>query len=170
MGAETELTELRRRVARLERWLVTAYATLVAAVIVAGVCTPWVVQRARRDDETPWSVLGYVFQPLGTGDDLPFMITLLIGFLGLLLVILLIFLLVLLAAVRGTITDRGRPLRRVLVTLGIIGAAVVVLLSLLTLRVESNAFAPGGLILLLGMLGILPLLTPAARPLVSTEP
>lgn len=166
MTDETGMIELRERVGRLERWMIAAYTIVVAAILIAGLCVPWVVQRAGREDEAPWSVLGYIVQPLETGDDVPFTIALLIGFLGLLAVILLIFVTVLLPAARGTMTDRGHLFRRTLLILGIVGAAVVVLLSLMALNVESNAFAPGGLVLLLGMLGVLPLLGPAARPLV----
>lgn len=164
---EFELIELRARVAQLERLLVATYGIILTTVIVVGLSVPWVVQRAGRDDETPWSVLAYVFQPLATDDDVPIAIAMLIGFIGLLAVVVLIVAVVVVAAARGTLTDRGRRLGRVLVNLGLVGAVVVVLLSLIALRVGSNAFGPGGLILLLGVLGVLPLLSQAARPLVS---
>lgn len=164
-----ELIDLRARVAKLERLLVATYGIILTVVMVVGLSLPFLVEHAGRDDEEPWSVLGYVFQPPDFSDHVPFAIAMIIGFIGLLVVVLLILLIVVLAAARGTMTDRSYRYGRVLVTLGIIGATVVVLLSLIALRLGIEATGPGGLILLLGMLGVLPLLSQAGRSLVSDK-
>lgn len=166
--------ELARRVARLERILVGAYALVTAALLIAGLTVPFFTSRDTRGDsrvDTPVSVFVVLFKPgmapADSGEDGTLSALFMTGFIGLFGVVLLLFILVALAAFRALRT----PLRRAgwaLVALGIIGAFV--LLSF-TLKAASNHVPDtpgwGAVVLLLGLLAVVPLLTRRAAPLVS---
>jgi len=166
--------DLARRVVRLERILIGAYALVTAALLLGGLTVPFFTSRDTRGDshvDTPVSVAVVLFKPgmapADSGEDATLSALFMTGFAGLFGVVVLLLILVALAAFRALRT----PLRRIgwaLVALGIIGAFV--LLSF-TLKAASNHVPDtpgwGAVVLLLGLLAIVPLLTRKAAPLVA---
>lgn len=172
MSDQSELADLRARVGRLERVLVGGYALIVGTLLFLGVWWPFLTEDSGGSDETRHTVMSFVFTaPLeqATGDALALGIATLIGFIGLLLVILLVILGVLPSAARRSMTDLVRRMAKVLSVLGTIGAGVVIIFGLISLRADDSSFGWGGVILLVGMLLTFPFSSQAARPLVSAE-
>lgn len=164
----TDVHNLKRRIAALERLIVSAYCLAVSIVIVVGLLTPFVTEHVGEDDETSWSVLNYIFNLPTDAEEGPgpLAVAFLIGFIGLALVSISILFAFLLPAARGTLTERWILLGRVLVALGAIGAVFVLLFSVSVSGTARTELGAGSIILPVGMLALLPLLTSAARPYV----
>ncbi|MFJ3956018.1 hypothetical protein [Arthrobacter sp. NPDC090010] len=160
---------------RLWRLATGAYALFVAVLVLAGLGTSFFTIRDTRGDshvDTPVSVLVVIFRrgiapSAEAGDDPTTSALFMTGFIGLLVVALLVVIVLVFAACRALTT----PMRRIswlLMTLGVIGALVLLGFTLRAAGAhQSDSPGWGGFILLLGMIGISPLLTRAAAPLVS---
>lgn len=166
---DVTIVRLETRVHRLERLLVGGYAAIVAALLALGLLVPFATDRVGEDDEYALSVISFLGSIGEVREPIDFAgILLLTGFIGLLIVALLLIGTVI-AAGRGLLSDRWRRISRILAALGIIGAVVVVIFSFMAGSNRFGDFGFGGLVLLAGMLGVLPLLSDAAEPLVSTD-
>ncbi|MGO4452705.1 hypothetical protein [Arthrobacter sp. RAF14] len=167
--------ELERRIARLERLMVSAYAVILGALLIAGLSLPIFTARDTRGDsrvDTPVSVFSVVFKrgvapEASSGDDPALSALFMIGFVGLLIVTVLLLVLLVIAACRALTI----PVRRagwILVTLGIIGAFVLLTFTMMAASShESDRPGWGAVVLMLGVLGVLPLLTRSAASMVS---
>ncbi|MEZ2370293.1 hypothetical protein [Arthrobacter sp. RCC_34] len=169
------IRELEARIARLERVAVGAYDVILGALLIAGLTVPIFTTRETRGDsrvDTPVSVFTVIFQrgiapDSSSGDDPALSALFMIGFVGLLVVTVLLIVLLLVAAARALTV----PLRRagwILVTLGIIGAFVLLTFTMMAAsNHESDKPGWGAVLLMLGVLGVIPLLTRAAASLMS---
>ncbi|WP_300265344.1 hypothetical protein [Microbacterium sp.] len=167
MSAEnTDARNLKWRIAALERLILSVYCLAVSVLIIVGLLTPFLTEHVGEDNETSWSVLNYLFNLPTDADEGPGLLAVafMIGFIGLTLVSILILFAFLLPAARRTLTERWLMIGRVLVALGVIGAAIVLLFSLSALGTVRTEMGAGSIILLVGMLALVPLLTSAARP------
>jgi len=169
MGDGANPQSLGMRAHRIAHPVVAAYAAAIALVLVLGVLLPFGTDDVGSADERVWSVLGLPFVgiPAIRGEIDALGISLVLGFVGLLVVVALVIALVLAPAARGAL-DRPRRVRaEVLVALGVLGALIISFFSAQAGAVQSGATGPGGHLLIVGMLSAIPLLTPSARPFVS---
>lgn len=165
--------DLRDRIARLERLLVTAYTLVVAALLLVGFFSPFMVNDAGRSDEESISlpsVIGLFFgtDSASNSDEAPRDALIVTGFIGLAVVVWLILLLALPAAAIGSLRGKLLLSARILVGLGLLGSLVPVCFSIAAISREGSTFGGGGIILLGGMIAALILTLPAAQPLVGT--
>ncbi|MEZ2370294.1 hypothetical protein [Arthrobacter sp. RCC_34] len=170
--------ELGQRVDRLERLAVGAYAVFIGAMLFAGLCTPFLTMRDVSGDfheSTSLSVLSSFFATNALHRqgfiDNAVLTALFLGSSLLLLVLAVLLLLVLITATRGRLAGQGRRLGSVVVGLGLLCSLVLaVLVPMAVSYRQPHELGWGGIVLLLGTLGVVPLLTRAADPLVSPQP
>jgi len=169
--------ELGQRLARLERILVSVYALVLAALLIAGLSVPFFTSRDTRGDshvDTPVSVLRVIFKSgtapsTDSSGDAVLSVLFTIGFIGLLAVVVLLLVLLAVAAAKA-LTVWGRRAGWILVMLGIIGALVLLTFTLMAAgNHEPDTPGWGAVVLLLGVLGVIPLLTRGAASLVSAS-
>lgn len=134
--------------------MLRAWCVVIGTVLVAGALIPYAVEDPDSEHPISWSVLSTL--PLasqeqseteggGSGEGVLFII----GFLGLALVV--VAMLVTLAPVMRRTAGRATLVTmRVLITLGAIGAVVVLLLTVMVLGDSSVQARPGAVVLLLG--------------------
>lgn len=172
----TRLHDLARRVDSLESLLLRTWCAVVAALLIAGSLIPFGYGTERGEPFNPsvvtfpWRMIANAGGEDGTdGPELAVGVLAIIGFLGLLAVVL---------AMLGTLTavagrdagDGAVRFARVLRVLALIGAAVVLIFTLLHMNSKLPDTSPGvgGLVLLAGVIGYSALLVPGVRSLWHT--
>ncbi|UYO97619.1 hypothetical protein OED01_02475 [Microbacterium sp. M28] len=163
-----EIRTLQARVDQLERMLVGTYALVIALALVLGLVLPYATQRSGEGDEKAWSVLSTVFTPIPAPETESFGVGLavVVGFIILIVLTVVILVGTLIPAALGILSDGLRIMGRVLAILGIIGAVLVLVLSVQAMGTVGGDFGAGGPVLLFGMIGVLPLVSRSARSLV----
>ncbi|GAA1821625.1 hypothetical protein GCM10009713_34170 [Brevibacterium celere] len=172
-SSSAEVFELRLRVERIERIIVTGHCLITAVLLILGTFVPMYRDGQINGPDLSWSVATTV----AYGMSLPFSsaspveepsgveVVLLVGFIGLGIIIALILLVVLPTAVTGQSSARLLTFSRIVVVLGVIGAVVPLLLTGLALNADGDEGGWGGVLLFAGMLGALIVILPSFREL-----